>query len=109
MMQDIETLMKELNTNFKEREDEIAGAMLALMSGEHVLLLGPPGTAKSLLARIVCGCVEDGNFYYYLLTRFTTPEEVFGAEVHATPILRPRVSPCFSRMVSRSARIWHGW
>jgi len=78
MKEQLETLMKELNVNFKERENEVAGALLALIAGEHVLLLGPPGTAKSLLARIVCECVEDGKFFYYLLTRFTTPEEVFG-------------------------------
>jgi MoxR-like ATPase len=78
MKEQLETLMKELNVNFKERENEVSGALLALIAGEHVLLLGPPGTAKSLLARIVCGCVEDGKFFYYLLTRFTTPEEVFG-------------------------------
>jgi MoxR-like ATPase len=78
MYNELETLMKELNTNFKEREDEIAGSLLALLSGEHVLLLGPPGTAKSLMARTICGCIQDGGFFYYLLTRFTTPEEVFG-------------------------------
>jgi MoxR-like ATPase len=75
---EVEILMKELNKSFKEREDEIAGALLALIAGEHVLLLGPPGTAKSLLARVACNCVRDSQFFYYLLTRFTTPEEVFG-------------------------------
>ena len=42
-----------------------------------MLFLGPPGTAKSLLSKSVCEAV-DGYFFYYLLTRFTTPEEVFG-------------------------------
>jgi len=42
-----------------------------------VLFLGPPGTAKSLLSKSVCEAI-DGYFFYYLLTRFTTPEEVFG-------------------------------
>jgi MoxR-like ATPase len=78
MKDKIQTLSIELNENFKEREDEIAGSLLALLSGEHVLFIGPPGTAKSLLAREMCKCVDGGNFFYYLLTRFTTPDEIFG-------------------------------
>ena len=71
-------LRDELNANFKEREDEIAGSLLALISGEHVLFIGPPGTAKSLLAKDMCSCIDGGSFFYYLLTRFTTPDEIFG-------------------------------
>ncbi len=62
---------------FKERSTEITCSLLALLAGEHVLFLGPPGTAKSMLARSLCEII-DGRYFYYLLTRFTTPEEVFG-------------------------------
>jgi MoxR-like ATPase len=68
----------DFNHYFKERDAEINGSLLALLSGEHVLLLGPPGTAKTLLANKICETIEDGNFFHYLLTRFSTPEEVFG-------------------------------
>ena len=78
MKDKLTTLKDELNANFKEREDEIAGSLLALISGEHVLFIGPPGTAKSLLAKNMCNCIEGGSFFYYLLTRFTTPDEIFG-------------------------------
>lgn len=74
----IRTLGRELNNNFKERDDEVAGSLLAMISGEHVLFIGPPGTAKSMLAREMCRCIEGGGFFYYLLTRFTTPDEIFG-------------------------------
>ena len=71
-------LSHELNDSFKEREDEIAGSLLALISKEHVLFIGPPGTAKSMLAKQMCNCIEGSSFFYYLLTRFTTPDEIFG-------------------------------
>ncbi len=74
----IEKLISWLDSEFLEREDVVRGAVLAIMSGEHVLILGPPGTAKSLLARTVCSGIENGRFFYYLLTKFTTPEEIFG-------------------------------
>lgn len=71
-------MSKELNENFRERDEEIAGSLLAMLSGEHVLFIGPPGTAKSMLARELCKSIKEGNFFYYLLTRFTTPDEIFG-------------------------------
>ncbi|MDR0778165.1 MAG: AAA family ATPase [Methanomassiliicoccaceae archaeon] len=74
----LEQMMGSLNERYVEREDEISGSILALLSGEHLLLIGPPGTAKSMLARDICQCLGERELYYYLLTRFTSPEEVFG-------------------------------
>ncbi|MHC1680966.1 MAG: AAA family ATPase [Methanomassiliicoccales archaeon] len=74
----LSALMIELREQFVEREEEIAGALLAMLSGEHVLFIGPPGTAKSQMAKVMCERLRGGSFYYYLLTRFTSPEEVFG-------------------------------
>jgi MoxR-like ATPase len=71
-------MMDEMRAQFVEREEEIAGALLAMLSGEHVLFIGPPGTAKSQMAKVMCERLRGGSFYYYLLTRFTSPEEVFG-------------------------------
>ncbi len=75
--EDLNVIRSEFERHFKERTEEINCSLLAILSGEHVLFLGPPGTAKSLLSKSVCEVIE-GNFFYYLLTRFTTPEEVFG-------------------------------
>ncbi len=72
------SIKQEFSAYFKERDAEINGSLLALLSGEHVLLLGPPGTAKTLLASKICETIEGGYFFHYLLTRFSTPEEVFG-------------------------------
>jgi MoxR-like ATPase len=52
--------------------------VLALFSNEHLLFLGPPGTAKTTVAKKVSGLVEDDCFFYHLMTRFTTPDEIFG-------------------------------
>ena len=47
--------------------------LLAAMSGEHILYIGPPGTAKSELGRRLAA-LYDGSFFERLLTRFSVPE-----------------------------------
>lgn len=71
-------LGEELSDILVERDNEIEGALAALAAGVHVLFLGPPGTAKSMLANKICEAIDDGNFFQWLLTKFTTPEELFG-------------------------------
>lgn len=51
--------------------------LLAALAGEHLLLLGPPGTAKSELARRMAR-LTGGTYFERLLTRFSVPEELFG-------------------------------
>ena len=70
--------MGELDASFVERKKAVRLSLLAMLSGEHVVLLGPPGTAKSLLARTICETIQGGQYFDYLLTRFTTPDEIFG-------------------------------
>ena len=50
---------------------------LAAVAGEHLLVVGPPGTAKSEAVRRV-GRVLGGRYFEYLLGRFTEPSEIFG-------------------------------
>jgi MoxR-like ATPase len=68
----------QLDAAFPERTSLVRGAMTALLSSEHCLMLGPPGTAKSLFARTFANAVADGSYFEILLTKFTTVEEVFG-------------------------------
>ncbi len=68
---------QELRKTYFERNDEIHGAICALLSRQHVLLLGPPGTAKTQMVEDLCERIQ-GNYFNWLLTKFTTPEEIFG-------------------------------
>jgi len=68
----------DLTSRFPERKDVIDGALAAVLAGEHVLLLGPPGTAKSALVRAIA-VAFGGTYFERLLTKFSTPEELFGA------------------------------
>src|SRR6267154_352678 len=75
----IARIREELNRMFLERVDLIDGAIVAMLSANHVLIIGPPGTAKSMLADELCERIEGANYFQWLLTKFSTPEEIFGA------------------------------
>ena len=75
----LKSIREELKQMFLERGDLIDGALAALLSSHHLLIIGPPGTAKSMLADELCRRVEGASYFQWLLTRFTTPEEIFGA------------------------------
>jgi len=75
----LKSIREELKQTFLERADLIDGALAALLSSHHLLIIGPPGTAKSMLADELCRRIEGANYFQWLLTRFTTPEEIFGA------------------------------
>lgn len=74
----IDKIRQELNSFFIERQEAIDLSLVALLSKKNILFLGPPGTAKSLMARAVCSHIRDAKYFDYLLTKFTTPEELFG-------------------------------
>jgi MoxR-like ATPase len=75
----LRTVREELGQMFLERDELIDGALVALLAAQHVLVIGPPGTAKSMLADEVCRRLGGARYFQWLLTRFTTPEELFGA------------------------------
>lgn len=73
----LQSIRTYLQTRFPERATVIDGALCATLASQHVLLLGPPGTAKSALIRALAQSL-GGTYFERLLTRFSTPEELFG-------------------------------
>lgn len=74
----LKAVSAELKTLFFQREREIEGLILASLAREHVLLLGPPGTAKSELTRAFTARLAGATYFDWLLSKFTQPEELFG-------------------------------
>ena len=70
-------ILDPLRSRFVERGEVVDLIALALVAGEHLFLYGPPGTAKSALIRQFASSVR-GNYFEYLLTRFSEPSELFG-------------------------------
>ena len=75
--QRIASLQRVLGAGLVERETAVRLVLLSAIAGEHLLLLGPPGTAKSMIARRL-HLALDGAYFERLLTRFSVPEELFG-------------------------------
>lgn len=77
LKQKVQASILDLQAGLLERETEVRLLLLAALCGEHLLLLGPPGTAKSELSRRLAK-LTGGKYYERLLTRFSVPEELFG-------------------------------
>jgi MoxR-like ATPase len=77
-MNKIKEIQETLNKKYFEREKEIEGLLVALLAKQHVLFIGDAGTGKSQLSSELGNIVEDSNYFQWLLSQFSTPEELFG-------------------------------
>ena len=74
----INKLIKALNKGIYEKEEIVAISLLGALAGLNIFLLGPPGTAKSLVSRRLSSVFDTNEYFEYLMNKFSTPEEVFG-------------------------------
>jgi MoxR-like ATPase len=73
----LDTIRRDLDGRFVGRKQAVAMLILAIVAREHMLLVGPPGTAKTDLIQRFADLIQARRFNY-LLTRFTEPSEIFG-------------------------------
>ena len=79
----IERIIKQVNQGLIDRDEVVKLAIIALVSGESLFLLGPPGTAKSMVSRKINRLLRisgdrGAECFTYLLNRYSTPDEIFG-------------------------------
>jgi MoxR-like ATPase len=75
--QKVRDVARALDERYLDKSEIIRLLLVTLVAGEHMLIVGPPGTAKSALVRHLARLV-DARYFEYLLTRFSEPNEIFG-------------------------------
>ena len=74
----INKIISLLSLGLYERKETVALTFLNVIAGKPVFLYGPPGTAKSFIAKRVSYAFKDSKYFGYLMQRFSTPEDIFG-------------------------------
>ena len=78
IIQKIDNIKNEMNQIIFEREEVINDMILALITGQSVLMLGEPGTGKSHLTYELCSRIDNAKYFQWLLNRTSDPSEILG-------------------------------
>ncbi len=70
-------LARQMGSQFLDKQEIIRLMIVSAIAGEHMVIVGPPGTAKSAMIDMFARLI-DAKYFEYLLTRFTEPNELFG-------------------------------
>jgi MoxR-like ATPase len=75
---DLTAVIGEVAAIYHERDTETRMIVTGILAGQHVLLLGPPGTGKSALVRELTSRIREGTYWEILLHKFISPSAIFG-------------------------------
>ena len=74
----IKLLIEKATFGLYERDEQVAVAILAALSGQNIFLLGTPGTAKSMIARRIRSIFESNRYFECLMHKHLEPTDIFG-------------------------------
>ena len=74
----VKALIQKVSAGLFEREEQVAVATLSALAGQNIFLLGPPGTAKSMIARRIRSIFESNRYFECLMHKHLEPTDIFG-------------------------------
>ncbi|MFN3803801.1 MAG: AAA family ATPase [Pyrobaculum sp.] len=96
-MSDITHIRKVLDSHFFKFSDEINASLTAVLTRENIILIGPPGTAKTMLVASISRLLK-ARWFYRLLTKFTEIEEVIGP-IDVVELLKGNVKRIYTNSI----------
>ncbi len=96
----VRNVYNKLNSLFFKYENEVLGALMATISRENYLLVGPPGTAKTTLVYALSRLL-NAKWFYRQLTKFTDLEEILGP-INIAKLLDGKVERIYANSIVES-------
>lgn len=96
MKERIVSILNAIKSGTFERDEAIALSLLSALAGESIFMLGLPGVGKSMIARRLKLAFKDATVFEYLMSRFSTPDEIFGP----VSISKLKDSDCYERITA---------